>query len=153
MEIVIVSSLSVLMLLHLDLDIKLLVDIQNSLAYLLQVQDFEFIDEAYEKYAASDFIVLAVDVDSMVRTQGCEVVDRVDCDNEFVQWQIRIVFIAKVMYFSVLAMFQDLLLDGRVIFILADIPDLKLMISDVFLQFLNGRLFRIRYVIDIGSDL
>lgn len=85
--------------------------------------------------------------------QGSEVVNRVDRDHEFIQGQVGVVLEAKVVYFPIFAIFKDGLLAGKVIPILADIPNLELAIRDVGFELFEGFLFGIGDMIDVGGNL
>jgi hypothetical protein len=151
MLVIIVSCVAVLFLCF-ELGPQFLVDKEDGFAEVMGLETVAFVEETGQKDAATEPVVLTVHVDSMPFAHAEEVVDRVDCDYQFVEGQVRVVLKAQMVNFSVLPLPQNLSLQLRRIPILSDVPDLKVYRSYMLMQFLEEVIVRVDDVKEARND-
>ena len=89
----------------------------------------------------------------MILTDFQEVVDRVDGNDQLIEWQVRIIFKAKVMYLCILSPLQNLFFKLFAILVFTDVPDLIICNSNMRFKVLKSILLWVWYVVESGDDL
>lgn len=113
------------------------IDEKYAFADIAGFEYIEFVYKTCQKYTTSQFVVLTVHVNRVSGVEIHEVANRVERNYELVEGQIGIVLKAKMMNFPIFAPLQYLLLDFFAVFILSDVPNLKISTVDMLLEILQ----------------
>ena len=113
----------------------------------------EFKEKAGQKDSTSYFIVLAVQIHSVFGVYRKKRVDGVECNHEFIEWEVGVILKAEMMYVSLFWSLQYRIFNSLVVSILANIPYLKLPLPYMLHQFAIILQIRKIDVIYIGYNL
>jgi len=94
----------------------------------------KFKQKTGQKDSTSYFIVLTVEIHSIFGIDSKKRVNGVECDDKFIEWQVGIVLKTEMMYITLFWSLQYHIFNSLIVFILTNIPNLKLPLTNMLHQ-------------------